>query len=62
MIFTILIGFLGLAWAYRNLKKVLKINVDNYSEVDLDDADSINDDMISPVQKKLLLELGLKIS
>jgi hypothetical protein len=59
---TIVIGILGLIWAYRNLKKVLNIDVNSESEIEMDDADSFNDSMVSPVQKKLLLELGFKIS
>lgn len=62
MILTIVIGILGLIWAYRNLKKVLNIDVNSESEIELDDADSFNDSMVSPIQKKLLLELGFKIS
>lgn len=59
---TVLIfGVSGLVWAFRNVRKVTSINLDN-NDIDLDDSLSMRDDMVSPPQKKLLLELGEKIS
>lgn len=52
----------GLIWAYRNFKKVTEINMMKDSDIDLSESDSINYDNITPAQKKLLAELGEKIS
>jgi hypothetical protein len=59
---VVVFGALGLLWAYRNVKKVTSINLSNFSDIDLDDSESMEYDMVSPPQKKLLLELGMKIS
>lgn len=52
----------GLVWAYRNFRKVTSINLSQDIDIDLDDQDSMSYDSVTPSQKKLLLELGSKIS
>jgi len=52
----------GLLWAYRNVKRVISIDLNWGSDVDLSQADSITYDSVTPAQKKILIELGEKIS
>ena len=52
----------GLVWAYRNVRKVTSINLGQDNDIDLDDQDSMTYDSVTPSQKKLLIELGSKIS
>jgi len=52
----------GLIWAFRNVRKVTSINMGQDNDIDLDDQDSMSYDAVTPHQKKLLLELGSKIS
>jgi hypothetical protein len=54
---------LGLLWAVANVRKVLAINVEgDGSDIDLDDNESMQHDLVSPSQRKLLAELGEKIA
>jgi hypothetical protein len=53
---------LGLVWALRNVRKVTSINLNRFNDIDLDDASNMSYDSVTPSQKKLLLELGEKIS
>lgn len=52
---------LGLVWAFINVRKVTSINLEN-DDIDMEDGESMHYDLVSPSQKKLLLELGDKIS
>jgi hypothetical protein len=53
----------GLLWAVANVRKVLSIDVNADSiDIDMDDGDSMQHDLVSPSQKKLLVELGEKIA
>lgn len=52
----------GLVWAYRNVRKVTSINLNDESDIDLDDQDSVSYDNVTPSQRKLLLDLGDKIA
>lgn len=54
-------GALGLLWAFVNVRKVRSINLEA-EDIDMDDGESMHYDLVSPSQKKLLLELGDKIS
>lgn len=55
VIVNVIICALGLLWAYRNVKKVTNINLNNFSDIDMDDADSMTYDTVTPSQKKLLI-------
>jgi hypothetical protein len=46
---------LGLIWAFRNVRKVIKINLTNYEDIDMDESDNIQFESITPSQQKLLL-------
>lgn len=53
----------GLLWAVANVRKVLSIDVNADSiDIDMDDGDSMQHDLVSPSQKRLLVELGEKIA
>lgn len=53
----------GLLWAVINVRKVLSIDINTDSiDIDMDDGDSMQHDLVSPSQKKLLVELGEKIA
>jgi hypothetical protein len=52
----------GLLWAAANVRKVTSINLEHDDIIDMDDGESMQYDLVSPSQKKLLLELGEKIA
>lgn len=51
----------GGLWAFRNVRKVTAIDLREH-DIDLDDAESVSYDSVTPNQKKLLMELGDKIA
>ncbi len=62
MVLVVVFCLAGLLWAYRNVKRVISIDLNSGSDVDLSQADSITYDSVTPAQKKVLIELGEKIS
>jgi hypothetical protein len=46
---------MGMLWAFRNVRKVIKINLEHYEDIDMEDTDHIGFKSITPSQQKLLL-------